>query len=262
MMKYLFALLLVISFAFNQALSSSQNIFEDHKLQTYSPLKAGVKDLLFDIRMDGLLDSVKKTTSLTSLEDLYFRVYWAYPGQYRIDVEGLPKGFKMLRKNLKSTIKPIVDIIFSDDFVRQFERVPFIKNSNKKRTYVKKKQAGEVSNISVEFNKRGILKTINSSSPYSKFETTFNHKLRSWSKGKYVMDKITIAEMTNGLVSTKVFDVERELQTGVGLPKKVSIEQSLKRKEKVINSTTQNFHFTNFHVNTGKAISIMKGNKR
>jgi hypothetical protein len=261
-MKYLFALFLVITLAFSQAMSSTQNIFEDHKLRSYSPTKAGVKDILFDIRMDGLLNNVKKTTSLTSLDDLYFRVYWTYPGQYLIVVEGLPKGFKMLRNNLKGIIKPFVDIIFSDDFIRQFERVPFVKDVNNKGTFVKRKQATDVNDIRVKFDNKGVLEAIVTSSPYTKVNTSFMHKLRSWSKGKFVMNKIKIEELSNGLISQKEIEIERTLQSGVGLPKSVVVEQSLKRKDKVINSSTQKFIFSNYHINTGKAARIMKGMKR
>jgi len=261
MMKYLFGLLLVITVAYTQAVSSTGNIFEDHKLRSYSPLKVGVKDILFDIRMDGLLNNVKKTTSLTSIEDLYFRVYWAYPGQYRIDVEGLPKGFKMMRRNLKGLIKPYVDLIFSDEFVRQFERVPFKKSQTEKRTFTKKKNSTDVTDINVNFDEKGILTKILSSSPYSKVETEFVYKLRSWSKGKFVMNKILISELSNGIRNKKEIVIDRELQSGVGLPRTVVVEENLVRNKKVINSTTQKFNFSNYVINSGKAARIMKGIK-
>lgn len=258
-MRYLFGIFLVITLAYGQALSSTDTIFEDHKLRTYSPLKVGVKDLFFDIRMEGLLNNVKKTTSLTSLDDLYFRVYWTYPDQYRIVVEGLPKGFRMMRNNLRAVVKPYVDLIFSDDFIRQFEKVPFKQSSTDKKTYVKKKdKSTDVSDIQITFDSKGILNKIVSTSPYNKVDTEFDYKLRSWSNGKFVMNKIKIREAANGIVNNKEISIDRELQNGVGLPNSVTIEETLMRKEKVINSTTQKFTFSNYNVNTGKVKKIIE----
>lgn len=261
-MKYVFSILLVLVFAIGQAQSSSRNIFEDHKLQTYSPIKAGVKDLLFDIRVEGLVERVKKTTALTNLNDLYFRVYWAYPDQYRIDVEGLPKGFNMLRRNLKATVKPFVDIIFSEDFIRQFERVPFNKDPSGKNKYIKKKDKNDVSEVRVSFNNKGILEEINSMSPYSKVKTVFSHNLRSWSKGKHVVTKVSITQLASGMTDEKDILIERGVFSGVGLPKELVVDQRLKRGDQIINSSKQKYFFSNYNVNTDKASRILRGKKK
>lgn len=261
-MKYLFSVFLIAMIAVSQVLSSSSNIFEDHKLQTYSPMKVGVTDLFFDIRVDGLLEKVKKTTALTDLEDLYFRVYWAYPDQYKIVVEGIPVGFKMLKRDLKNQVKAFVDLIFLDDFVRQFERVPFIKDPKSKKSYIKKMSKSDVGDVKINLNNKGIIEEINSMSPYSRIKTTFEHNLRSWSKGKYVMSKVSIKQNTSGMVSEKNIDIERSLYSGMGFPKNLTVEQKLKRGEQVINSSSTTYRFTNYNINTGKSAGFMKGEKK
>jgi hypothetical protein len=260
--KFTFGIFVVVILAISNAFSNNLSIFDDHKLKSYSPTKAGVKDILFDVKLDGLEDYIKKTTSLTDLEDIYFRVYWAYPSQFKVDVEGLPKGFQQLKSNLKSMVKPYIDLIFSDNFVVQFERIPFVKDSKNPNLYIKKSTELDTTSMVVEFDRNGLMNRIISMTPYSKIETTFVNTQRSWSLGKYVVTEIQIKEKVNGLTNHKTITVERELKDGVGLPAKVSLVEKLLNGDKKINENTKNFKFFNFHVNTGKPQRIMKGQKK
>ena len=262
MNKYIVGLVFVIVFGISNAISSTSTIFEDHKLQTYSPIVAGAKDILFEIRVDGLIDNIKRTTAISNIEDLYFRFYWVYPGEYRIEVEGLPKGFAVLKSNLKNQVKPYVDMIFSEDFIRQFERTPFVNDPKEKNSYIKKEDTSStVSSVRIKLNEKNLLSEIYSKSPYSTVLSQFEYKLRSWSNGKNVLTKIVIEEKGSGIVNMKTIDDEREVFSGIGLPSEIKIEETVSRDSKIITTSNLKLNFSNYNINTGKADRFIRDSK-
>lgn len=259
MRKFLFGLIAVLFICINNAMSTL-SIFEDHKLQVYSPMKVGVKDLLFEVRIDGLIENIKRTTSITKIDDLYVRFYWVFPGEYRMEVEGIPKGFELIRNNIKAQVKPYVDLIFSEDFIRQFERSPFVKDPKEKNTFIKKNNPGETSDVKISFNENGIMNKIESRSPMSVVLTNFEFKQRSWSDGKYILASVEIQEKASGLVSSRIISVERDVYSGVGLPKSIVVDENVKQADKEISKNQIKIFFSNYHVNEGKAEKFLKQN--
>ncbi len=262
MFKYSIGLLLVILFSFKQAHSEQIGLFEDHKIRSYAPIKVGVKDMLFDVRVKGILELIKGQTSLTQLDDVYFRVYWYFPDRYKVVVEGLPEGFKVLRNNLKVIVKPYIDLIFSEEVITQFSRYPYVQDQKNKKSYIKKNNENEMGKVSIEFNGNGLLASISSSSRYSKVNTEFGYSKKSWSKGKFVTDTIKISEESKGIESVKDLDVSYGLFSGIGLPEKIKVSESFLRNEKVINENKLEINFTNYVLNSGKARNILQGKKQ
>lgn len=259
--KYIFGFFITVIICITNVMSASSTIFEDHKLQTYSPVKAGVKDLLFEVRIDGLIDNIKATTAISKVEDLYVRFYWIFPGEYRMDVEGIPEGFDTLRTNIKQQVKPYVDMIFSEDFIRQFERSPFVKDTNIKNRFNRKNEKNEVTELYVTLNSNGIMDGVYSTSPRVKVDSKFEYKLRSWSDGKYVLTGIMIKENMNGLISNKNIEVERDVFSGVGFPSKITINEEIKQGESSVTKSKTILKFSNYHINSGKAEKYIKENR-
>lgn len=259
--KYIFGFFLTVLICITNVMSSSSTIFEDHKLQTYSPIKAGVKDLLFEVRVDGLINNLKQTTAITKIEDLYVRFYWVFPGEYRMEVEGLPQGFEGLKGNIKQQIKPFIDMIFSEDFIRQFERSPFVKDAVVKNKYNRKNSKNETTELYITLNSNGIMDAVYSSSPSIKVVSKFDYKLRSWSDGKYVLTGFQINENMNGIINDKNIEVERDVFSGVGLPAKVTVKEEIKQGTNTVTKNDLVLRFSNYHVNSGKAEKYIKDNK-
>ncbi len=262
MFKFIFGVFLVVIFSFKQAHSEKIGIFEDHKIRSYSPVKVGVKDMLFDVRIKGIKDLIRGQTAITSLDDVYFRVYWYFPDRYKVVVEGLPEGFKVLRNNLKIIVKPYIDLIFSEEVITQFSRYPYVVDEKEKNSYLKKKTTTDLSEINVKFNKDGLLKVINSKSPYSRISTEFDYSKKSWSKGKFVTDKIIISEISQGIKSVKEMNITHGLISGTGLPESIVVTERFLRDDKEINRNSININFSNYVLNTGKARSILQGKKQ
>lgn len=261
MKLYSLGLLLVTIFTINNAFSEKVGIFDEHKIRSYSPLKGKIKDILFDVRVDGMVDAVKKSTTLTNVDDIYFRVYWYYPDQYRVDVEGLPKGFKVLRASLRKEVKPYIDLIFSDDLVTQFARFRYSKDSKEKNTYVKMKKESDVTDVSVTFDVNGMMTSIVSKSPFTGVKTELEHSKKSWSDGKFVTENIKITEKTSAITNVKDVSINYGLNSGFGLPSDITVDEKFMSGVKVINTNKKIIKFSNYVINTKKARTILQGKK-
>lgn len=258
---YSLGLILVALFSFNNAFSEKSGIFDEHKIRSYSPLKGRIKDVLFDVRVEGMLEKIKKSTTITNIDDVYFRVYWYFPDRYRVDIEGLPKGFKVLRSNLRQSVKPYVDLLFAQDLVTQFARFRYTRDSKDKQSFNKIKKNGDLTDVSITFNRNGLMDTITSKSTFTGVKTMFDYSKKSWSDGKFVTDAIKISEKANSITNVKDISIEYTLKNNVGLPEVVNVTEKFMSGVKVINSSKKKIKFSNYVINTGKARNILQGKK-
>mgnify|MGYP000495326132 CR=1 FL=1 len=120
MLKFNLSLIVVLILSVTSVFSNNQNIFQDHKLRTYTPLDGEIKDLFFDIREPNLEKYVRANTALEP-NDVYYRVYWVFPNSIRIRVEGLPnKGFDLLKQTLVAKVKPYVELVLAKNLTTPF----------------------------------------------------------------------------------------------------------------------------------------------
>ena len=153
-------------------------------------------------------------------------------------------------------------MIFSEDFIRQFERTPFVNDPKEKNSYIKKEDTSStVSSVRIKLNEKNLLSEIYSKSPYSTVLSQFEYKLRSWSNGKNVLTKIVIEEKGSGIVNMKTIDVEREVFSGIGLPSEIKIEETVSRDSKIITTSNLKLNFSNYNINTGKADRFIRDSK-
>jgi hypothetical protein len=198
--------------------------------------------------------------------DLYFKIYWQSPSQYRIEVEGLKPGFKEVKDDLKQLIKGKLDFVIPEKFSERLKpyslKVEPITNGKLLKA-IDESYSLAVPEIDIIFDSSGKLKTMDTKAPNSMVRTEFFHSPKSWSNNKLVLDKVVSTSGITGSKVTVINDLEYANINGIGLPAKLVVKNVVeymtppteKEKSKLQKKeTTTTIRFSKYEVNTGKAI--------
>jgi hypothetical protein len=246
---------------------------EQYEIRSYAPQKNGVKDLVFEARIDNLTEILQKNLSLGKLTDVSFKVYWVSPSQYKIDVYGLPKGFNEIKSDLTQLIKGKLEFVLPESFSEKFKGYSLKAEpvaDGKLIRAIDLTYTMTVPEVDILIDNSGALKKIETRAPMSAVKTEFFHSPKSWSNNKFVLDKIVLTSGQVGAKMTSTNDIEYAVVNGVGFPSKVAIKNvneikvpaTAKEKEKIIkNETGTVIRFTKYEVNTGKAQRQMESSK-
>jgi len=254
--------------------SSAVNIPEvnEFDIRYYHPESYGLKDLVFEVRVSNLVETLNKRQSFGKIEDLYFKVYWMFPGQYQIEVNGFPKGFEEVKYQLKQMIKNRLDFVVPLKLaprVRSYELSYFKTSSGKGVRGKDRTGTRPVSEIQLKFKSNGMLEEFKTFSPTGVNSSTFDLGVKGWSNNKWVVDKMTIKLIQGVQLTTIENEFEYKSYNGFGFPEKVDIRttqeivtnnEKNKPNKRTVNSTIE---FSKYEVNTGKAMRFMtKGIKK
>ncbi|EQC47000.1 hypothetical protein M899_0116 [Bacteriovorax sp. BSW11_IV] len=271
MYKVILLNFLILISSFSWAQDSARNQIEQFDLTYYHPENFGLRDLTFEIRIENLLEQLNANKTLGKLEDVYFKIFWIFPGQYHIEVNGLPNGFNEIKQQLRNLIKPRLDFVIPQkllDGVRSYDlsmsksgNVNIVKAEDKTHTR-------QVNEIQLKFEENGKMIEYKTSSPVGVSTTTFEQSKKNWSHNKWVADKI-IVESIQGIQIGKVISSITYLnEGGFGLPEKVEIvtkhEIVAPEKDKKVRKNIAEdkiiYKFSKYMVNTGSAKKeILKG---
>ncbi len=235
----------------------------DFDLMSYSPVKMGLKDIYCEVRVDGLTEQVKKQYVTVKIRDeIYFQLYWMYPGKVAIEVEGVPLGFEQLKQNLIGLIVNRIDYLVPQDL------------SPKLRGYnLKSKKSGgsiilegvdptntkAVNKIEVGFDNQGILKKYKSYSPLGFQNSIFEYEKKSWSKNKWVLDEIEAKMIQGPQVTETNTEIKYENVAGFGMPERITVstKQSVvapgEEEKKIERTGESKITFSNYKLNVGEA---------
>lgn len=267
-MKFLFCLLtLVLSF---NAYSQMAEI-EEFDLRMYNPKKFNLKDLVFEARISNLKQILDEKKVFGDLIDVYYKVHWIFPGEYRITIEGLPKGFKELKEELISLILTRLDFVIPEDFSPRFRAYSFKKESTANGVRLlgeDKTHTRPIDRIQLDFDKRNLLRDFHTFSPAGTTQTTFNFDTKRWSQNKWVLHGMKTTTTAGNVSSVSEMDFEYEAIAGIGLPSSITVKmtQSLILPDEVKDrpkpqEVEYSINFTSYEVNTGKAAAYIMNNK-
>ena len=261
---------LIIIFGATSVRAQSKNeTIEQYEIRTYDPQKNGLTDLVFEARIDNLTEILNKTQTFGKLVDVYFKIYWLSPAQYKIEVMGLPKGFQEVRSDLTTLIKGKLEFIIPEKFSEKFKAYTLKSEpavSGKLIKAIDDSYTLAIPEVELAFDDNGRLKTMVTRAAASFVTTEFFQTPKSWSNNKFVMDKIVSVTKQGPSTSTVTNSIEYISANGMGFPSKVSIKNSTqviipangKEKEKKIkNETNSAVQFAKYEINTGKAQRFM-----
>jgi hypothetical protein len=260
--------LLVLAFLgmiFNVKAAQRVEELEQYEIRSYNPIDVGVKDLVYEIRVEGLKDIIEKNLVVGKLSDLYFKIYWLNPSEFRIEVMGLPKGFIEVKNDLKELIKGKLDFVIPEKFSERLKpyslKIEPIADGKLMKA-IDETYTLAVPEIYITFDKSGRLKLIESKMSMTAIKTEFFHSTKSWSNNKLVLDRIISNSNSQGVKYTIINDLQYSNVNGFGLPSKLvvkniteyTIPETAKEKAKQQKKETNSvIFFSKFEINSGKA---------
>ncbi len=271
-MKNIFTLLL-IAMSFTTFAQEKIEELEQYEIRSYAPQKSGVKDLVFEARIDNLTEILQKNLTLGKLTDVSFKIYWLSPSQYQIEVHGLPKGFQEVKSDLIQLIKGKLEFVLPESFSEKFKAYTLKAEpvaDGKLIRAIDQTYTMAVPEVDILMDKTGSLKTVETRAPMSVVKTEFFHSPKSWSNGKLVLDKIVLNSTQGAVKISSTNDIEYQNVNGIGFPSKITIKNvaeskvpaTAKEKEKTVKSETGTvIRFSKYEINTGKAQRYMDSKK-
>ncbi|MBY0415705.1 MAG: hypothetical protein K2Q18_16140 [Bdellovibrionales bacterium] len=267
-MKFFFLLitsLIAISGAQNVLAQTKIAEFEEYEIRSYDPQKNGLTDLVFEARIDNLTEILSKTQTFGKLADVYYKIYWMKPDQYRIEVLGIPKGFEEVREDLSMLIRGKLEFIipqkFSDRYKPYTLKVEPIADGKLIKA-IDDTYTLAIPQVDLVFDSSGKLKSTETKSPPGPVKTEFTQTPKAWSNNKLVIDKIVSISKVGSASTTITNAIDYAAFSGVGLPTKITVKTvnegiipaTKKEKEKKVkNESGTTIRFTKYEVNTGKA---------
>ncbi|MAF78278.1 MAG: hypothetical protein CME63_00775 [Halobacteriovoraceae bacterium] len=241
----------------------SNPIVSDFDLTSYNPIKTGLKDVYCEVRLDGLTEQIKKQYVTVKIKnEIYYELYWMYPGRVALEVQGIPRGFDQLRESLKALIVNRIDYLIPQEI------------SPKLRGYkLKEKKVGSntvlegedptntkaINKIEVSFNNQGVLTKYKSYSPLGFQDSLFDYEKKSWSKNKWVLDEVRTKMIQGPQITETETEIEYENVVGFGMPGEITVKtkQSVvapgENEKKIAREGESKLTFTNYKLNMGMA---------
>ena len=253
---------LIISIFLSNAIFGSE-VIENFDLRSYDPVSNGLKDLTCEIRLKGLTERLKKElVTLKIPDEVYYKLYWLYPGKLDIIVEGLPRGFTELKTNLKNLVVNRVDFLIPQKLGKRLRSYKLTTKSVRGGTLVKGEDPTNtkaVNKIEIMFDGDEKLKSYKSYSPLGFQDSSFEYGKKSWSKNKWVLEKSFAKTIQGPQVTEIVTEIDYGNQVGFGFPEEIEIETTQyvvapgKKEKKQERKGTTELTFSKFKVNSGEA---------
>jgi hypothetical protein len=266
-MKNIFILATLLFFSCNLFAAEKIEEIEQFEIRSYSPQKVGVSDLVFEARIDNLTEILSKNTALGKLVDVSFKIYWQSPSQYKIEVNGLPKGYTDIRNDLTMLIKGKLEFVLPEKFIEKFKAYTLTAEPVADGKLIKAIDTTynmAVPEVDILFDKTGVLRTVETKAANVKSE--FYHSPKSWSNNKLVLDKVVMRSMQGLVKQSSTNEIQYASVNGIGFPSKLTIKNvsemvvpanGKNKEKKVKNETGTVIRFSNYEVNTGKAAKVL-----
>jgi hypothetical protein len=245
------------------------DLLENFDLRSYSPVKNGLKDFTCQIRIKGLTDQIKKDLVNVKINDeVYYKLYWKYPGKVDITVEGLPKGFQELRQNLKGLVVNRVDYLVPQDLSKRLRAYKLKSKPIKGGTLVLGTDPSNrlaVNKIEIKFDGSEKLKSYKSYSPLGFQQSIFEFGKKSWSKNKWVLESVKAKTVQGPQITEIETEIDYENNVGYGFPTEINIEtlqyvlapgENEKKNERTGETVIS---FSNYKINSGDAQKYFRG---
>jgi hypothetical protein len=255
--------LVLMTSTFGKALE----VIETFDIRSYDPVQSGLKDLSFEMEVSNLADLVEKKLPTSKIKKVYFMVYWVFPGRFEIEVEGLPRGFYDIKRELKNLVKNRLDYVIPQKMAPKFRSYKLKSEKTKRGILIKGEDPTStraVNRLEIEFHKEGWISKFRTYSPLGFQGLAFKWKTESWSKNKWVLSSniaTTLAGVQKTIIKSKL--KYRNID-GFGFPVTVNIntEQVIqvpgKNQKPAQRKHEQVITFKNYLVNKGKAAKYFK----
>lgn len=245
----------------------SSSLFETYDVRSYSPIKLGVRDLTFTIKVDGLVESIKKRIPTLEVKEIYYKVYWVVSekpkdNKIQIDIYGLGKGFSQLKEELRALVVNRLDFVIPQNLSNQFANYKLEQDAKTVRA-IDKSNIATVPKVEIHFDNDGKIDRMETRSPLGFQKSKLEMDVMPWSKNKWVLKTYENNNILGPQITNMITKIEYEIVNGVGLPSTVNINQTQKipqggNKEYNEFKSELNIRFSDYKVNTGGALEYFR----
>ncbi len=233
----------------------------------YSPAKYGLKDLVFEIRVDGIEKDLKERFALNKLDDPRYKVYWLSPGRIEIEVLGLPPGFSSLKQELKKLVFERIEYVVPQDLSGRLRGYRFedkkLKNNLTQLVGKDETNTKPISQIELVLAPGGIIKSLKTYAPSGSQLAKFNVAQKKWSHSKNVVERVEVVGVTGIQKNTVITEINYVSKDGFGFPGEIKTKSTIEAMTNT-NSSAKNENqarliFSDYQVNTGQAQKFFMG---
>ena len=275
MMKSIAMLLLCLAWLFPsvQAIadSASDEAIKRYDIGYYHPERFGLRDLTFEVRVDGLTEKLNQQLIFGKLSDVFFKVYWMQDEtgaiQSKVLVIGMPNGFEEMKKGLKQMVTDRLDYVVPKmlaESIKECSTTYSPASYGGFITCIDKTHQKQIDRMELYFDKAGRMTRYVTVSPVGKTDTTMQMSAKAWSNNKWVLESMKIKQY-QGIQSTitdYLFNYEKvEL---FGFPKSIVVKTAQylikpteKNQEQLMRETETALRFSNYVINKGQAKSAI-----
>ncbi len=241
--------------------NSPESYIKSFDVRLYNPINFGLKDLRVKARIKDLTSKLNEQLVFGKLKDVYFEFYWKAPDKIKVEVFGMPEGFKEVKDQLKQGILLRSDFIIPRALSEKVKGYELKLDSEKGKTSITAVDTKGVqahSEIIYLFNENDVLNKSILKSAMGMETLTMNFDKRSWSQNKLVLGSYTTQRVEGvNTISTEV-QVKYEKVGTYGFPKSIQskTKQVLtqpvgKKKQTYEREFTSEISFFDHQVNTG-----------
>ncbi|MBI2521564.1 MAG: hypothetical protein HYV97_14205 [Bdellovibrio sp.] len=222
----------------------------------FYPQRVGLTNLSFKLRINGLDEYLKASTSLEKINDVHFDVFWQAPGKVTIKIVGVNEKYKQLVEHLIMQAHQRLSLIFPiplSSMLRSY-KISEAKSANRiKIKGLDETYSRDINAIEVVTDENGKLLESTLNYPSSQKKSTFKTSMKGWSQGKFVIDEILTHTRTSNAETYEKVMFDYIVVGGIGLPEKIEIQyqqglNSAKERKEVV--AKEEIYFWNYKLNT------------
>lgn len=254
----------------------SEEVIKRYDIGYYHPERYGLRDLTFDVRIQGLTDKLNQQMIFGKLSDVHFKVYWIMRGeateqnfQYQIMVVGMPKGFEEMKKGLKQMVAARLDYVIPQMLIESVKEYSTEHSTNRYGGVVTcndRTHKNPIDKMEIFFDKKGRMTRYATYSPAGRTDTTMSMSAKPWSKNKWTVDRLTVKKH-QGIQTTEMDYIFTYEKVGMfGFPKtiRVTTKQMLSRptgpkEPRLMQKISTDLTFSSYLVNQGVAKRVILG---
>lgn len=247
--------------------NASEEAIKRYDIGYYHPERVGLKDLTFEVRIEGLTEKLNQQLIFGKLSDVFFKVYWMQDEtaqvQSKVLVIGMPNGFDEMKKGLRQMVIDRLDYVVPKMLAESMKECSSVFSSTSYGgfiTCIDQTHQRPVDRIEVFIDQKGRMTRYATYSPIGKTDTSMTMSAKSWSNNKWLLDTMKVKQF-QGIQNTVIdYTFEYDKVDTFGFPKKIGIKNSLylvrpteAKEEKLMRETETALVFTNYVVNKGQA---------
>ncbi|PIP92905.1 MAG: hypothetical protein COW00_06295 [Bdellovibrio sp. CG12_big_fil_rev_8_21_14_0_65_39_13] len=257
-MKRIFTLFLINLLMSSVGYGAIEKV-SDFDTPLYYPQDGSLKDLYVEAKIEGLEELLKSRLSNPNIRNVYFKIYWMFPGKSSIEIEGL-KGFEEMKSELKMVIAEKLDYLIPEKFGQKFRSYQMTKRGE---SISLEDQSGEklIQSVLINMKNDNVIKSISVKGAGIANEIEYESSMKRWASNKYSFDKVSIKSTQMGVTNIRTDEIKYTPVQGYGFPIEIATTAKIIPEKGSERESSARITFSSHKVNEGVALKYFSEKK-